>query len=188
MTKFIKRLIIFVVVAVIAAFVISFFVAFKLASDFKDAVSKMAVDFETCAALGYPVMESYPRQCATPEGKKFVEDIGNELEKTDLIKITAPRPNEIITSPLTIEGEARGYWFFEASFPVKLVDAAGKEIATGIAEAQSDWMTEKFVPFKATLEFSQPETLKGTLILQKDNPSGLSENDDSLKIPVKFQL
>lgn len=30
--------------------------------------------FEECAAAGYPIMESYPRQCAAA-GKTFVEDI-----------------------------------------------------------------------------------------------------------------
>ena len=29
--------------------------------------------FEDCAAAGYPVMQSYPRQCDTPGGKIFVE-------------------------------------------------------------------------------------------------------------------
>ena len=32
-------------------------------------------DFEGCAAAGYPVMESYPRQCAVPGGDVFVENI-----------------------------------------------------------------------------------------------------------------
>jgi len=31
--------------------------------------------FEECAAAGNPVMESYPRQCRTPDGKHFVEII-----------------------------------------------------------------------------------------------------------------
>jgi len=31
--------------------------------------------FEECAAAGYPVMESYPRQCKTPDGRIFVEEI-----------------------------------------------------------------------------------------------------------------
>jgi hypothetical protein len=31
--------------------------------------------FEECAAAGYPIMESYPRQCAVPGGETFVEDI-----------------------------------------------------------------------------------------------------------------
>ena len=31
--------------------------------------------FEECAAAGYPVMESYPEQCATPDGRTFIRDI-----------------------------------------------------------------------------------------------------------------
>lgn len=30
--------------------------------------------FEACAAAGYPIMESYPRQCRTPDGRTFVSN------------------------------------------------------------------------------------------------------------------
>ncbi len=115
-----------------------------------------------------------------------IKDIGNALEKQDLIKLDTPKPNEVIQSPLAIEGEARGYWFFEASFPAKLLDEKGKELGRAIVQAQSDWMTENFVRFRATLEFQKSTTGKGTLILEKDNPSGLPENADWLEIPVNF--
>lgn len=32
--------------------------------------------FEECEAAGFPVMESYPRQCATADGETFTEDVG----------------------------------------------------------------------------------------------------------------
>jgi len=32
-------------------------------------------DFEECMKAGYPVMESYPRQCKTEDGNSFVEKI-----------------------------------------------------------------------------------------------------------------
>ena len=35
-------------------------------------------NFEECAAAGYPVMESYPEQCRTPDGRLFVRDISND--------------------------------------------------------------------------------------------------------------
>jgi hypothetical protein len=35
--------------------------------------------FEECAAAGYPVMESYPRQCRTPDGRHFVEEIEHPI-------------------------------------------------------------------------------------------------------------
>ncbi|MDO8558881.1 MAG: Gmad2 immunoglobulin-like domain-containing protein [bacterium] len=129
-------------------------------------------------------------------GKKEVapvtntEYFGNELEKKDLIRITSPRPNQAIRSPLTITGEARGYWFFEASFPVVLTDWDGLIIGQGIAQAKSDWMVTDFVPFEATLTFTADKNAysnRGTLILRKDNPSGLSEHDDALEIPVELQ-
>ncbi|KKS82270.1 MAG: hypothetical protein UV58_C0011G0024 [Candidatus Wolfebacteria bacterium GW2011_GWC1_43_10] len=33
--------------------------------------------FEDCAGAGYPIMESYPRQCNTPDGRHFVEKVEN---------------------------------------------------------------------------------------------------------------
>jgi hypothetical protein len=141
-------------------------------------------NFEECAAHGFAIMESYPRKCQVSDGRTFIEDIGNEFEKMDLIRISNPRPNQTITGPLVVKGEARGYWFFEASFPVKLFDERGNLLTTAIAQAKSDWMTEEFVPFEAELNFTVSVRQKGALILQKDNPSGLPEHDDELRVPV----
>jgi hypothetical protein len=144
-------------------------------------------DFDSCIAAGNRVLESYPEQCKDAEGKTYTRDIGNELEKTDLIKITSPRPGEKVASPLSITGEARGTWYFEASFPVELQDANGNVLALHYAQAQGEWMTEDFVPFVSEITFAAPASgTKGKLILRKDNPSGLPEHDDSLIIPVSF--
>jgi spore germination protein GerM len=86
-----------------------------------------------------------------------------------------------------IEGQARGSWYFEASFPIKLLDSSGKELAVTIAQAQSDWMTADFVPFKAVINLSVlPEINEGILVFQKDNPSGLPKNDKEVRVPVYF--
>ena len=47
-------------------------------------------------------------------------------------------------------------------------------------------MTTDFVPFSVTLTFVKPATATGTLVLQKDNPSGLPEHDASVEMPVQF--
>lgn len=103
-----------------------------------------------------------------------------------LIHVDRPVANTLVASPLAIGGEARGNWYFEASFPVRLLDGNGKEIAVGIAQAQGDWMTTEFVPFETKLIFTNPSTPTGTLVFQKDNPSGLPEHDDELRVPVRF--
>lgn len=103
------------------------------------------------------------------------------------IRVTAPVKDAVVTSPLVVSGTARGTWYFEASFPVKLLDANGKVLAVAPAQAQGEWMTEEFVPFSVTLTFAKPTTATGTLVLEKDNPSGLPEHANSRTIPVKFE-
>lgn len=109
------------------------------------------------------------------------------LPVSDLIVVATPLPNTLVTSPLTIKGQARGNWYFEASFPIKLIDANGRVLGSTAAHAQTDWMTTDFVPFIATLPFSLPSTTTGSLVLEKDNPSDLPENAAEVRIPVALQ-
>lgn len=105
-----------------------------------------------------------------------------------LIVLDTPIPDAVVTSPLTIIGKARGNWYFEASFPVRILDAHGNELAIAPATAQGDWMTTDFVPFSLILPFATSTTETGTLVLEKDNPSGLPEHDNELRIPVRFAV
>ncbi|OGZ04681.1 MAG: hypothetical protein A2845_05300 [Candidatus Lloydbacteria bacterium RIFCSPHIGHO2_01_FULL_49_22] len=105
------------------------------------------------------------------------------------ITVDTPLPETIARSPLTVSGNARGNWYFEASFPIMLVDANGVTLAQVPAQAQGDWMTDDFVPFNTILTWSSTSTVatSGVLILKRDNPSGLPEYDDSIAIPVLLQ-
>jgi len=105
----------------------------------------------------------------------------------DFIRVSSPKENDLLVSPLHVRGEARGYWYFEASFPVKLLDSNGKELYVGPIQADGEWMTEDFVPFDSTVVFTQPQTKTGVLVLQRDNPSGLPENEKEIQIPVRFK-
>ncbi len=121
--------------------------------------------------------------------KDFV--INGSSDKSDLIQVFYPNPGDVVKSPLKIFGKARGSWFFEASFPVILKDMNGNVMSTGIAQADGDWMTTEFVDFTAELQYQVATGTVvsiGELILKKDNPSGLPENDDSISIPVRFAL
>ena len=142
-------------------------------------------NFEECVAAGNPILESYPRICRTLEGKTFTET--TPADPATIVRVTAPKPNDIIVSPVVITGEARGLWFFEASFPVRVLDENGIELGVGIAQAKSDWMTTNFVPFEATVVFRTSTTTFGTLVFQKDNPSGLPEHDAELRIPIRVK-
>jgi hypothetical protein len=112
---------------------------------------------------------------------------GQNPSRGDLIFVTSLRANEKVSSPIFLKGEARGYWYFEASFPYQLKNEAGEVLAEGPVQAEGEWMTTDYVPFSLTINFpAQASGSKGTLTLMKDNPSGLPENDDALVIPVTF--
>ncbi len=114
-------------------------------------------------------------------------DKGCSQVKDEMIRVFSPESDQVVSLPIIIKGEARGNWFFEASFPITLLDANGNELGLTIGQAKSDWMTTDFVPFEATLNIaSLPSTSEGALVLERDNPSDLPENNKSVSIPVRF--
>lgn len=102
------------------------------------------------------------------------------------VKVYTPVASSQLASPVIVMGEVPGNWSFEASFPVKLLDAKGNVVAQAPAQLPGDWMTDKPVPFSVKLTFANALSGDGTLLLQKDNPSGLEANDDSVSIPIKL--
>lgn len=147
--------------------------------------------FEDCIALGLPVMESYPRQCRTPDGRLYAEEIAVEATyenaSADRIRVALPYPGAVTGKTFTVTGEARGGWYFEASFPIEVQRPDGSVLVSTYATAAGDWMTESFVPFTATV--TVPETYIGpaVLVLRRDNASGLPEHDASMSFPITIE-
>lgn len=100
------------------------------------------------------------------------------------VRVDQPLAGATITSPLTVTGEARGSWFFEGVMPVRLALENGTVIAQTNAVSSEEWMTEEYIPFTATLIFNVNAPQAGELIVAKDNPSGLPENDAEVRIPI----
>ena len=107
---------------------------------------------------------------------------------SDLIVVELPFPGAVTGKEFYVLGKARGNWFFEASFPIDVLDKDGKILFQTYATAQGEWMTRGFVPFKSQL-IKIPETYIGpaTLVLKKDNASGLPEHDASISFPFTIE-
>src|SRR3989344_3889084 len=120
------------------------------------------------------------------QNKTQISDTVEMNTKNEEIILTDPQPDQTITSPITITGQASGSWYFEGQFPVTLLDAKGNIIGSSNAIAQGEWTIEELVPFVAELAFAQPETSTGKLVLQNDNPSGLAENQKEFTVSVQF--
>ncbi len=65
-----KKIVVFLIVLLIVSLVI-----WKYQQ--KSAVEQIS-SFEECARAGYPVLESYPEQCRTPNGESFTRQIPNQ--------------------------------------------------------------------------------------------------------------
>lgn len=118
----------------------------------------------------------------------FAQESPALVELHPSVRLAEPLPGADVSSPLRIAGEARGVWYFEGDFPIRLFDLGGQEIAVAIAMAQEPWMTVDFVPFEAVLEFDAPADACLVLVLQKDNPSDLRELDDEVRVGLRCEL
>ena len=96
--------------------------------------------------------------------------------------VSSPAPFARVTSPLTVTGVSRG-WYFEGSFPARLVGADGQVIAEAPAQAQGDWMTSAPVPFQATLIFTVTHDTQANIVLEQDMPRE-GEEPQRVTIPV----
>lgn len=114
-------------------------------------------------------------------------DMGKTIDGDTKIVLEYPEPASVVSSPLKVRAKVRGNWFFEGTLPLELKTSDGKSLATGVGQAKGDWMTDGFVDFEAKLVFVTGDATDGVLIIKKDNPSGLPDNDDQVEIPVKFK-
>ncbi len=100
------------------------------------------------------------------------------------IEVFFPKENQEVSNPIEITGKARGNWYFEAVFPIDLVDTDGNIISSGHATADTEWMTTDFVNFHAYIEYPATSTGRAILVLKKDNPSDNPEFDRAIFVPV----
>lgn len=104
------------------------------------------------------------------------------------IAVSMPALDGVITSPVGIEGQAAGSWFFEGSFPIKVLDGDGTVLGTGTAQALGTWMTTGTVAFAANIPFATPKDATGTIVFTNDNPSGGGENAKQFIFSVRFGM
>ncbi len=106
----------------------------------------------------------------------------------DDIVVELPFPGAVVGKSFSLIGKARGPWYFEASFPAVVLDKDGTELWRGPVTAEGEWMTEEFVPFRADIVITNENYIgPATIVIHKDNPSGLPERDASISFPIVIE-
>jgi hypothetical protein len=137
-----------------------------------------------CGGGLWMIVASRPAPVAAPVSEPQAADITYTNTSAEQIVVELPFPGAVTGKEFSVIGKARGYWFFEASFPVELRTLDGTILGGGVATAQGDWMTEDFVPFTAELQTPSAFIGPAVLILKRDNPSGEPKNDASISFPI----
>lgn len=177
------------IVLILAVVLIGTWLSFHPATQNQDLSTILS--FDDCLKAGYPITGIHPRQCKTPDGRTYAEDLAGKITynnaSENVIVVELPFPGAVTGKEFSVIGKARGVWFFEASFPVEVLDRDGRTLTTAIATAQGDWMTNEFVFFKADVHVPKTYMGKATLILKKDNPSGILSKDASISFPINIE-
>lgn len=105
----------------------------------------------------------------------------------DLIAVSSPAIGASVNKKFTIEGKARGPWYFEASFPIEILGRDFKPIAKSTATAVGEWMTNNFVPFKGQIEVPASYSGDAIMVFQRDNPSGDTNKAAYIYFPINIK-
>lgn len=96
-----------IIIAIIAA-VIVVLAAWQLF--FKGTFQKFQpASFEECVAAGYPIAESYPRQCFTPDGKSFTETVEQPVQRPSSPSSDATAPESAVEKENAVIYTDSGY-------------------------------------------------------------------------------
>ena len=134
----------------------------------------------------YELCKQLTTICVEEEGNEQ----GEESEKGDIIYLEGVRSGDVLSVEDEILGRAPSSWYFEGTFPVKIFNQRGDEIASLFAIATEEWTQEGYVPFSLELHSNLIELEEESIVVmqfEKDNPSGLEENADYLKINVTLK-
>lgn len=103
------------------------------------------------------------------------------------INILTPRPGSGVGCPFAVTGIAPSNWAFEGQLPVSLKNSAGEIIMITQANLRGEWTSSEPGLFVAALDCPDGGCVgEGVVVVHKDNPSALPENDDSAEFPIVF--
>lgn len=177
----------YVAIALIILFIIVVAAYFLLVPKNRTAITNTPVrTFEECADAGYLVVDTIPRECHTKTKQVFVE-IYNGVILKDVIEVKKPKPNEEVSSPFELSGQAVGDWYSSGFLNVKLVDEHDNILISKLVKATADTNTEGMVPFAAAIEYDASRSAIGRLIIERTNPNFTRGQLGPMFIPLRLK-
>lgn len=181
--------ILLVVVVAAAASFVTYALQRRQVTDLNSKVSSLNTRINSQNSQIATLTAQLSKACQpAPQANANPECVGYAYQsaKGVTVSVFSPIKNAAVVSPVAVLGEVPGNWSFEAQFPVQLKNGKGDTVAQATAHVLGNWQTTALVPFSVQLTYTTAQTGNGSIVLQKDNPSGLTQNEDSVSIPVHF--
>lgn len=145
-----------------------------LVFDCKSKVYSLFIkDFDQCANAGFPVISADPPRCLIGENNVFIRDPKH-------IRVFEPKPNDYVSSPMTIKGEARAL-NNQVGFELKTDN--GEILKKGIIPANSN-EHGRWGDYETEINF-QTKAESGILEVFDITPE--DQRINVLKVPVVFK-
>ena len=141
------------------------------------------------APVKTPIVPAVPVATSTPQAPtpSPSESAPSPAPLSASVSVSSPISGATVGHSLSVTGKVPGNWSSEAQFPLMVRDANGNVVGRATGHLQGDWQTTALVPFTATIQIDGNFRGLARLVLLKDNPSGLPENDDSMEVPIVIQ-
>ncbi len=117
----------------------------------------------------------------TPEEPAVVSGMKEDLISFSLL------PGDRVSGMMNVTGTLQDAYFFEANIRVDILDEDMNTVKEGFGTATTDWMTTGPVSFQAMIDFTGLSSGPAFIAIRNDNPSGLSENDKEILVPVVIE-
>lgn len=177
----------YVIIALIILLIIVGAVYFFLIPQNRSTIPNANIrTFEECEEAGYLVVDTVPRECHTKNKQVYVEIYNGVLLK-DVIEAKKPKPNEEVSSPFELSGQAVGDWYNTGYLNVKLVDEHDNVLMSKLVKATADTNTEGMVPFAAAIEYDASQSAIGRLIIERTNPNFTRGQLGPMYIPLRLK-
>ncbi len=134
-----------------------------------------------CGLLGGGCSNTFPNQNAS----STTVSENARYSNTD-IYATNFRSGQSVFNLMTLNGEAKSTWFYEGIAKGEVRNEKEETVGAFTIKALRDPKTANFVEWAGQIQYNEPKTKTGYIILKNANTSGDVKKDKALWIPVIF--
>lgn len=132
----------------------------------------------------YELCEQLTGMCSEDEEvneEEVLSEKGNKLVLENL------KDGDTVDEDFEVKGKVSGEWFFEGTFPVRVLTENEEIIKSLSATTDDDWMTSDLVSFSFKLDTNLEKESVVVIRFEKANPSGIGENDDYAQVTITIK-